>query len=167
MADNFGNPYESPVTEPGAVNPLTDRVLTENTVFYLKGASPWLRFIGIVGFISLGIAVLFILILAFGLRNIIPDTPEFAPFRMMGPGMALLYIPFLALYFFPTLFLFRFGKYLKSYIYTNDNRDLEEAFKNNKSLWTFFGVLAIIGLGMAALAFFIGIIIAIFSVIAG
>ncbi|MCL1927599.1 MAG: hypothetical protein FWG07_02255 [Treponema sp.] len=163
MSDNTGNPYESPQTEAGAVNPLTDRVLTENMVFYLKKASPWLRFIGICSFISLGLSILSILIFAFGIRNMMPDTPEFAPFRAIGPGMAFFYILLLSIYFFPILFLFRFGKYLKSYIFTGDNRDLEEAFKNNKSLWTFIGVLMIIGLAFIALIFLIVIISAIFG----
>ena len=166
MSDISGNPYESPLAEAGAVNPLTDRVLTENMVFYLRKASPWLRFIGVVGFVCLGLAVVTILIFAFGLSSMVPDTPEFAPFRAIGPGMALLYILFLSLYFFPTLYIFRFGKCLRSYIYTNDNSDLEEAFKNNKSLWTFLGVLVIIGIAFMALAFLIGIIVAIFSVFA-
>ena len=163
MSDSTGNPYESPRAEAGAVNPLSDRVLTENMVYYLRRASPWLRFIGICGFISLGLTVLTILIIGFGLRNMIPDTPELAPLRAMGPGMSLLYILFLALYFFPVLFLFRFGKYLKSYIFTGDSRDLEEAFKNNKSLWTFVGVLMIIGLSFMALILLIVIISAIFG----
>ena len=164
MSDSTGNPYESPQAEAGAADSMTNRVLTENMFFYLKGASPWLRFFGIVCFITLGISVLFILIFAFGIRNMIPDTPEFASFRLLGPGMAFLYILFLGIYFFPILYLFRFGKYLKSYIYTNDNRDLEEAFRNNKLLWTFLGILVIIGLSILALAFLIGIIVAVFSV---
>ncbi|MCL1813019.1 MAG: hypothetical protein FWG29_05805 [Treponema sp.] len=163
MSDSADNPYESPQTEAGAVNPLTDRVLTENMVFYLKKASPWLRFIGICGFISLGFSILSILIFAFGVRNMMPDTPEFAPFRAIGPGMAFFYILLLALYFFPILFLFRFGKYLKSYIFTGDNRDLEEALKNNKSLWTFIGILMIISLAFIALVLLIIIVSAIFG----
>ena len=163
MSDSAGNPYESPQAEAGAVNPLSDRVLTENMVYYLRGASPWLRFIGICGFISLGLMVLTILVIAFGLRSMIPDTQEYAPLRAISPVMTLFYVPILALYFLPVRFLFRFGKYLKSYLFTGDTRDLEEAFKNNKSLWTFIGVLMIIALSFFALFLLIVIITAVFG----
>ena len=163
MSDSTDNPYESPRAEAGVVNPLTDRVLTENMVFYLKKASPWMRFVGIAGFVGLGFSVIIILILAFGIRNMIPNTPEFVALRAIGPGSALIYILFLAFYFFPVFFLFRFGKYIKSYAYTGNNRDLEEAFKNNKLLWNFIGVLTIVGLSLMALVFFTAVITAIFS----
>ena len=163
MADMSGNPYESPQAEIGAVNPLTDRVITENAIYYLRGVSPWLRFIGIAGFVGLGISVVSMLIFTFGLSSMIPDSSDFAAFKFMGPGMFIVYLPILAIFFFPVLYMFRFGKYLKSYLYTNDNNDLETAFKNNKSLWTFFGVILIIWLAIMALVLFGSII----TVIAG
>jgi hypothetical protein len=161
MSDNFGNPYESPQAEVNTVNPLSDRVLTEDMLFYLRGAAPWLRFIGILGFISIGISVLFLLIFAFRINSLIPDSAEFGAFSTLSSGMVLIYVPVLALYFFPVLYMFRFGKRLKSYQYTNDSQDLVEAFKNNKSLWTFMGVLTIIGLAIIVLVILIAIITAV------
>ena len=160
MSDGSVNPYESPQAEAGTV-PLPDRVLTEDMLFYLKGASPWLRFIGIVGFIGLGLAVVLILIMGFGLSSALANTEELGAFAALGPGLTIIYIPFLALYFFPLFFMFRFGNKIKSYLHSGNSEDLEEAFKNNKSLWTFAGVLTIISLAFMALALLIGIIVGI------
>ena len=163
VSDGIENPYESPQAEVSTVNPLSDRVITEDMLYYLKGAAPWLRFIGIVGFIGLGLTVVGLFVLAFGIRSVLPDSPEFAAVSIIGPVMVLIYIPFLVIYFFPVLFLFRFGKKLKSYQYTNDSQDLVDAFKNNKALWTFIGVLTIIGLSIIALV----VVIAIFGALIG
>ena len=160
MSDSSVNPYEGPQAEAGTV-PLSDRVITENMLFYLKGACPWIRFISIVGFVGLGLFAVFILVFALGISSTLSNTEELGAFGAMGPGMTLIYLPFLVLYFFPLLFLFRFGNRIKSYLYSGSNEDLEEAFKNNKSYWTFFGVLTIIGLAFMALALLIGIIIGI------
>ena len=160
MSDSSGNPYESPQAEAGTINPLSGRVLTEEMLYYLKGTHPWLRFVGIVGFISIGMAALFVLGIFFFLGQTLPNTPETEPFRTIMPGMGIIYLPFLAIYFLPVFFLFRFGKRIKSYLYTGDPKDLEEAFKNNKSLWTFTGIMTIIGLSFFALALVIGIIAA-------
>ena len=162
MSDS-SNPYESPQAETGAIHTLSDRVLTENMVFYLKGASPWLRFIGIVGFVLLGISALFILITAFGMSSALINASGMEIFRFLGPGVVIIYIPFLALYFFPVLFVFRFGKRIKSYLYSGEREDLEEALKNNKSLWTFVGVLTIIFLGLIALGLLITMAAALFG----
>ena len=162
------NPYESPQAEAGTVNPLSGRVLTESMLFYLKGAAPWLRFIGIVGFICLGISILSLLLLVSVFSQALEELPEAAPYSaFLSSGMVFIYLPFLALYFFPVLYLFRFGKKIQNYLLTGDSGDLEAAFKNNKSLWKFVGILMIIMLGFFALALVIGIIAAFIGIFAG
>ncbi|MDR0448110.1 MAG: hypothetical protein LBH07_05535 [Treponema sp.] len=161
MPDNVNNPYESPQAEIAHVNSGAGPILTENMLYYLKGASPWLRLTGIIGFISLGIILLSLISLFFGLSQALPDTEEFAPLKIFTPGLVIIYIPFLALYFFPILFIFRFGRKIQNYLYSGNSTDLEEAFKNNKSLWTFIGVIIIISLSFFALALVIGIITAV------
>ena len=164
MSDSSENPYESPQAETGTIHTLSDKVLTENMLYYLKGVSPWLRFIGIVGFVFLGFMALFILIAAVGMSTALSNVSGLEPLGVLGPGIVIVYIPFLALYFFPILYLFRFGNKIKSYLYSGDQRDLEEAFKNNKSLWVFAGVLVIIFLGMMAMGLLITMIVALVSV---
>ena len=165
MSDSSVNPYEGPQAEAGTV-PLSDRIITENMLFHLKGACPWIRFVGIAGFIGLGLSVLSLIIIGVGINRTLSNTEELGAFGALGPVMTIIYIPFLALYFFPLFFLFRFGNRIKSYLYSGSNEDLEEAFKNNKSLWTFVGVLMIIGLASMALLL-LGVIIAGIAAAAG
>jgi len=165
MSDGSENPYESPRAEINTVNPLSGRVLTENMVYYLKGASPWLRFIGVAGFIYFGIMVLGCLAMIIGLRTVI--SSEIPGFEVFSSSVFLLYmLMFIVLMFFPSLFIFRTGRKIQKYLFTGNNSDLEAAFKNNKSLWTFLGVLTIIGLVFVSITVFVGLIAALIGALA-
>ena len=144
------NPYESPRAEVNAV-PLATQGLTETMLFYLRGASPWLRFVGIVTFIGLGLAVAGILVFLITLA-VQGGTYGAALIAALGGGIVLIaYAPILVVYFFIAYFTFRFGSKIRGYLQTGDPADLEQAFKHNKSLWTLMGVFYIIGLALGAL----------------
>ncbi|MCL1814353.1 MAG: DUF5362 family protein [Treponema sp.] len=172
MSDGSNNPYESPQAEADAVNPLSTKFITEEMLYYLKRASPWLRFAGIVRFILAGFIILMLLAMIFGFQSLISAIPGFGTgLEAAGPALLFGYIVNMlvtaTLIFFPALFMFRFGKKIQSYLYTNDTRDLEQAFKENKSYWTFTGVLTIIGLGFFGLFLIIMIIAAAFGAFVG
>jgi len=152
------NPYESPQAEANAENPLSGRVLTEKMLFYLREASPWLRFVGITGFIVLGLVVIGILAVIVAGSNFLENSFGIGSFT---PLLFVAYLPSLAIAFFHVYFTFRFGKKIQVYLQTGDFTDLEDAFKNNRSLWTLTGVLYIIGLAGFGLALVGGIIAAI------
>ncbi|MDR2702110.1 MAG: hypothetical protein LBB72_06745 [Spirochaetaceae bacterium] len=153
------NPYESPQAEASTENPLSGRVLTEKMLFYLRGASPWLRFVGITGFVFLGLAVIGLLTAIIG-SNFLPSIPGIGS---LSPFIFVAYLPFLVIPFFLVFFVFQFGRKIQVYLQTGDYADLEDAFKNNKSLWTLMGVLYIISLAGFALMLIGGIIAAIFA----
>jgi len=153
------NPYESPQTEANAVNPLSGRVLTENMLYYLKGASPWLRFVGIVGFIFLGIVLVGLLVAIIGFDSL-SNSLGMGSFTSF---VFVIYLPTLVIMFFLVFFTYRFGKRIQAYLHTGDSAYLEDAFKNNKSYWTLTGVLYIIALAGFALALLGGIIAAVAS----
>jgi hypothetical protein len=120
-------------------------------LFYLRGASPWLRFVGIVTFIGLGLAVagiVTVLIIIAVQGGALGGTLLAA----LGGGIILVvYAPVLVVYFFTAYFTFRFGSKIRGYLQTGDPAELELAFKHNKSLWTLTGVLYIIGLAFGVL----------------
>jgi hypothetical protein len=153
------NPYESPQAEVNELSPLSGRTLTENMLFHLRGASPWLRFVGIAGFILLTVLIILILAIMIGVGSL-RDLPGMESFN---PSLLIVYLPALAIGFFSALFTFRFGKKIQSYLQTGETRDLEEAFQNNKSLWTLTGVMYIITLAGFGLALLFGIIAAVFA----
>ena len=169
------NPYQSPETTAVPEKPLAVQgTLTETMLIYLKGASPWLRFIGIVGFISAGLTV----ITGISFIAFVPAMGQFwssippgfgslsGVFRVLfGGSMAVFSIGGGLLMFFPSLFMYRFGDKIRSYLRTGTEQDLELAFKNNKSLWKFNGIICIITLAFVPLAIIGGIIALVVSVI--
>jgi hypothetical protein len=154
MSDQI-NPYQRPEA---AIVPLSAQggaFLTETMLFYLKEASPWLRFMGIMGFIGSGLTVLWG-IGAFALIPLITQVWEQVPgFDFLGgifsAGMAVFFIAGGALIFLPSLFIYRFGEKIRSYLRNGMETELEQALKNNKSLWKFCGIACIVYLAFIPL----------------
>jgi len=167
------NPYQSPETVSVPVKPLVAQgFLTETMLIYLKGASPWLRFVGIVGFITSGLTALSGLVFFAFLplvKQLWDEIPGFeASFSgalgaVFGGGMAVLSIGAGVLIFIPALFVYRFGERIRSYLRTGMDQELEQAFKNNKFFWKFLGIICIVELAFFPLAIIGGIIAAVFS----
>ena len=155
MSDTV-NPYQSPENVAVPVIPLAVQgKLTETMLSYLKEASPWLRFVGIIGFVSAGFTFLsgiFLFILFSVLGQFWRGIPGFNTSagdyigEFFGGSMAVIFIAAGVLVFFPALFLYRFGEKIRGYLRTGADQDLELAFKNNRSFWKFTGILCIIQL---------------------
>jgi hypothetical protein len=165
MSD-FENPYqrpESPIIPEkpqGGTNSLNSIVLS-----YLKETSPWLRFIGILGFIGCGL-------MCFG-GIIVTMAMLFASSLTDGFGtmpvwlFPLIYLPFGVLFYFPSRYTYNFGAKLRNYQFSNSDEDLEQAFKNNRSLWKFYGILCIIYLALVPLTAVLTVIGGAFAAITG
>jgi hypothetical protein len=137
---------------------------------YLKEVSPWLRFIGIVGFVFCGSFALsgLVFLIAFPALSSgwseISEISEVADFfgTVYGAFMGLYFIGAAVLYFFPSLFQYRFGSKIRSYLQSGSDHELEVAFKNNKSIWKFNGILIIISLAFVPITV-VGAIIAVIA----
>ncbi|MDR3166999.1 MAG: hypothetical protein LBT93_03565 [Treponema sp.] len=155
MSD-ISNPYQSPQTENNPASSLVNRgVLTENMIFYLRGASPWLRFIGVLAYIGCGLvtaAGLAIMIGFPGITNSLFFLEMSSQGEVWGRSLGLVYIIIGIIGFFPARFTYNFGAKIRVYLQSNAEQDLELAFKNNKSLWKFNGILAIIYLAIVPIA---------------
>ncbi|MCL2480077.1 MAG: hypothetical protein FWF38_00035 [Spirochaetaceae bacterium] len=159
MSENI-NPYQAPDADLNAPKPaVSGNGLTIDMVKYLRESAPWLRFIGILSFIGCGITVLagvgfmIAMPLLAGLSDIYSG--------LLGASMGIVYIIAGVIMFFPARFTYNFGAKIRSFMQSNNAQDLEMAFKNNKSLWKFCGILCIIYLAVIP----VGIVIAIISVI--
>jgi hypothetical protein len=158
------NPYQSPESP---IVPETQQntgvMLSEKMLRYLNDASPWLQFIGILGYIGSGLLIVGGIFGAVGLSA--------ASFFELGDFpfwiIALIYIPLGVLFFFPAHFAFNFGRKIRNYRFSNSIEDLELAFKNNKSLWKFYGIICIIYLAFIPLFFVIAIIGGVAAAVSG
>ena len=169
------NLYQSPETSviPEEA-PSVQGTLTETMLIYLKEASPWLRFVGVLGFIGAGFTILsgvvVFAVIPFMRQSLYSEMAGFGSLTGFMSAAFELTIGLLAIgagvvMVFLSLFVYRFGEKIRAYLRTGTEQDLELAFRNNKSLWKFLGIMGIIHLAFIPLAI-IGTVIAItFSVI--
>ena len=169
------NPYQSPGTVPAPVKPQANQgILTETMLVYLKGASPWLRFIGILGFIGAGITALWgVLFFVLGsvMAQIWSSIPGFESVSKISGSMgaafgalaALIIIGAAVITFILSRYLYRFGTMIRSYLGEGREHDLELAFKSNKSFWKFIGIIYIVYLAIIPLTIIISAVVAIAS----
>jgi hypothetical protein len=171
MSD-INNPYQSPETSVNPVKPLVAQgTLTETMLIYLKQAAPWLRFIGILGFIQCGFMVLgglsFFATMSAG--NVWGELSQIEGFEVFassagsvfGGAFGLYFLGGAVLLFFPSYFIYNFGSKIRTYLRTGADQDLEGALKNNKSLWKFSGILAIVSLAFIPVVLIVTIIVAV------
>jgi hypothetical protein len=152
------NPYQSPQTAAGGAASLgSSGTITETMVVHLKGASPWLRFLGIIGFIGCGFLGLSGIIMLAAMPALGPELSETAS-RILGRSLGAFYLVLGVAVFFPALFTYNFGARLRNFIRNNAERELELAFKYNKSYWKFSGIMTIISLAIIPVAIVIGVI---------
>ena len=166
------NPYQSPETTSFQTAPaMPQGNLTETMLMYLKGASPWLRFIGIVGFIMAGlialwgVVIFFIFLFSGGfLEDLAYETGGYFNYGgilgVVGGMTGVFTVGIAVLVFIPALFTYRFGDKIRKYLYSGTDRELEEAFKNNKSLWMFNGIIYIISLAFLPVTIIASVVIA-------
>jgi len=162
------NPYQSPETAAVPAPSLAAQgSLTENMLLYLKAASPWLRLVGILGFIGTGLTVLWGLVSLIVIPLVTDAWDEMTGIlgAILGGSIALIFIGLGAFMFFPSLFIYRFGERIRAYLRTGTDQYLEQAFRNNKSLWKFIGIVCVINLAFLPLVIIGNIIMAIASAI--
>ncbi len=135
--------------------------ISDPSRIYLRETAKWGNFLAIAGFIGSGLLVLFGLIFSFSfsaLQHLPMDTMP----GMLSGGFSFLfgfiYILIAILYFFPSLYLYRFSNKLKMALSMNNEEELTEAFSNHKSLFKFMGILTIVTLSLYALMFLFGIL---------
>ena len=135
---------QNPPSPYGPAYPGASRALTDAMLFYLKGAAPWIRFIGILSFVFCGLVVA----LGFLMMVLSPFMEDFTEYAGAFTGfiLGIAYIALGGLSIIPARFMYGFGARLRNYALSNSERELELAFKNNKALWKFLGISSIISL---------------------
>ncbi len=146
------NPYQAP-REPRVATagmPDAGQWTTPTVIELLSQTRPWVLFLSILGFISSGL-------LAVG--GLLGGLAMVAMGGRGAEAVILIVYPLMGvIYFFPSLYLFRFAQAIRD---LRDGRDvvhLENALSAQKSFWRFIGILAalvitlyIVILGVAAI----------------
>ena len=124
---------------------------------YLNETAKWAKFFAILGFIFCGLIVCAAffagsIMSTFSGMNRYGSETTGAASVIGGAFLAVFYILFALLYFFPCLYLFRFATKMKTALRTNDQEQLATSFKNLKACFRFMGILTIVILSIYVLA---------------
>jgi hypothetical protein len=133
---------------------------------YLLQAAKWAKFLAIIGFIFCGLLVIYGIFAGAVFSSLSRMNPEssapFGNFANVGGAFFLTFaIVGAILYFFPCLYLFRFGSKMQTALKNNDQNYLTNSFGNLKSFYKFLGILTIVVLAFYLLLFLIGMIAAV------
>lgn len=120
----------------------------------------WTKFLSVLGFIFLGLSVIFILsagILISLSNNYMESTSVSYPYH---PGVfswfyAAIYLIIIAIYFIPVYFLYRFSVNTKNALKLNDAVTLTKAFNFLKKHYVFIGIMTIVVLAFYLAAFLV------------
>jgi hypothetical protein len=138
---------------------LFDLQLDQTSINYLNEASRWSRFLSILGFIYCGLIVLLGIFFGSVMSRLPGMYGDNSAMQMMGSGaFGFIFFCIALIMFFPALFLYNFSTKIRRAFRNNDQPVLSESFKNLKSFFKFYGIIAIIGLSFYALAIVAAII---------
>ena len=112
---------------------------TKSMLHSLRQTKPWARLISVLGFLFVGFVVISGIVNMF-IFSKVADHGSF----IMVILMALMNILMGLLYFFPSLFLFKFASSIGRLLDGGGVKEMEEALVNQKSFWKFAGVLTLI-----------------------
>lgn len=135
----------------------TELELSGEVKGYLKEAAKWAKFLGIVGFVYLGLII--IMLVGFG-----SIFSMFAGNANMGGGdestatyigMFFYFALIFAMIFFPSYFSYLFGSKMQTALENESNTDIAESFKNLKSNYKFWGILTLINIIISILSILI------------
>jgi hypothetical protein len=116
--------------------------ISRTAAHYLRETSKWAYFLSILGFVLTGLIVVVGLFAGSFMSTMMQGQANAMP-EGMSYFLTIFYVLMGLLYFFPSLYLFKYSRKLKSALLLKDSNELLVAFENQKSLYKFWGIFAI------------------------
>jgi len=120
---------------------------TSSDFHYLSETGNWTKFLAILGFIFIGLIVVFSLFAGTIFAYVSQESGAAIP-SGFGIIMTIIYLFMGLIYFFPAWYLFKFSRNIKTAVQTKNNENLTEALRNQKSFYKFWGGFTILFLGL-------------------
>ena len=116
----------------------------------LGQTQPWARLMGILGFVTVGMTLLF----GLGAAVAIVATQgwEAAFLSAVYPLMAAMYVP-------PSIYLTRYANRIGDFIAQGQQHQLEAALDAQRAFWKFMGIFALVSLVLAGLATLVALLL--------
>ena len=135
---------ETPVPQP-------ELVIDKPIAIYLMESCKWGKFLSIVGFVMTGLMVLGGFAMMAMFSSFMPEMPENAAMPFGGGFLGGMYLFLALIYFFPTLYLYRFSSKTKAALQNMSQDAITESFLKLKSMFKFMGMFMAVILGFYAL----------------
>ncbi len=128
--------------------------IDEACQMHLKETAKWAKFLAIVGFVITGIIVL----VALFAGAILAEMPG-SEAAGVGAGLVtFIYIIIAIIYFFLSLYLYRFAVSMQSALNTSNQEELAKSFMNLKLMNRLIGIIVLAYIGLMALGLLISFI---------
>ncbi len=142
-------------------NHLFELSLDRESIDHLTESARWGKFLAIIGFITVGLLVIFSFFIGaifanFSALSPYPGTDTRAASSLGGAFFTVIYLIVAVIYFFPCLYLFRYSVRMKAALNTNDQTKLNQSLKSQKMLYRYVGIVTIIAISLELLALLIG-----------
>ena len=147
----FSNLYMEDLVSEG-INE-NDLRLSQASQDALMATAKWGRFIAIVGFVFIGLLVVLSIFMGLSMAAAPAAEGNYFSGSFVGGGMAFMYMLMAVIYFFPTLYLYRFSSRVKEAVLRQDEFSLESGLFNLKYCFRFIGIMTIVFLVLYALGF--------------
>jgi hypothetical protein len=122
--------------------------ISELALDMLRQTRPWVLFLGILSFIAAGLMLLAGIFMA--IAGAVASAATSSP---MSAVVGLVYIPLGVVYVYPGLKLVKYGGAIGRLMQTRSAADLEDALGQQKSMWKFSGIAAIVMIVLYVLIF--------------
>ncbi len=144
---------KEPVTEADKTAPALTNAMIES----VKGIGPWVRFLSVIGFISVAFLI-FAATLMLGISLFANNLGESPIPNGIIIAVSILYVIIAILYIFPSLYLWNTASAVIRIKKGNIVSGMETALSKQRSFWKFVGIMIITFLVMYPL-FIIGILV--------
>lgn len=160
-----GLPKARPVTSfsPNLMEYSNNPTGTQAIIEKLRGAQPWLRFLGIMSWIGAAMLLLLagILLLVAAANN--STDPDLSPGKMVLASF--LYAGGSLLYVYPAILFLRAARHIRNL--GSDTADIVEAIDAQRRIWKYIGIYLIVVMCLVALLFGFGILLGISQALKG
>ena len=121
--------------------------IDETARAYMLETSRWAKFLALIGLILTGMLSIGLVFLIFGSSEI---SKQFGAAYGIGYGigMFLFYLFIILIILYPSLTLLRFSKKIKPALQTGNNEQFNDAIKNLKNTFKFWGIYMIVFLAI-------------------
>ncbi len=156
---------ENPEIPARTPDPLNDLTVNPDIKNYLAETAKWAKFMGIVGYVFVGLLVVGAFFVGAFMNFITRNAPNAdTPFNSAAFSIAMgaYFLVIALIYYFPSRYLHQFGVNTQQALRRNEQFSFTQAFSRLKSFFKFFGVLTLVVLVLYGLAMVFLIIAGVF-----